>query len=44
MACDQGQIQSKFEVGGVGNGGAEKFSKIGEESTLYTTISDLFSE
>ena len=40
----QGRIQSKFEGGAVGSGGVEKFSKISDESTLYTTISDLFSE
>ena len=41
---NQGRIQSKLEGGAVSNGGAEKLSKIGDESTLYTTISDPFSE
>ena len=40
----QGRIQRKLEGGAVGSGGAEKFSKIGDESTLYTTISYPFSE
>ena len=40
----QGRIQSKFEGGAVGSGGAENFSKIGNESTLYRTISDPFSD
>ena len=35
-----GQIQSKFEGEAVCSGGAEKFSEIGDESMLYTTISD----
>ena len=40
----QGRIQCKLEGGAVGSGGAEKFSKIGDESTLYTTNSHQFSE
>ena len=40
----QERIQGKLEGGAVGSGGAEKFSKIGDESTLSTTISDPFSE
>ena len=44
MPVAQRWIQSKFEGGAVGSGMAEKFSKIGDESTLYTTISDPFSE
>ena len=35
----QGRIQSNFEGGAVGSGGAEKFSEIGDECMLYTTIS-----
>ena len=42
MVHSQGRIQSKIEGGAVGSGSAEKFSKIGDESTLYTTISDPF--
>ena len=38
VICFQGRIQSKFEGGADGSRGAEKFSKIGDESTLYTTI------
>ena len=37
----QGQIQNKFEGGALCIPGAEKFSEIGDESSLYTTISDL---
>ena len=36
----QGWIQSKFEGGAVGSGGAEKFSEIGDECKPYITISD----
>ena len=37
---EQGRINSKFEGGAVGSGGAEKFSEIGDECKPYTTISD----
>ena len=37
----QGRIQNKFEGRAVGNGGTETFSEIGDESTLFKTISDL---
>ena len=33
-------MQSKFEGGGLVVGTPEKFSEIGDESTLYTTMSD----
>ena len=36
----QGRIQSKFEGGAVFSGGAERFSEIGDECSLYTKISD----
>ena len=36
----QGGIQSKFEGGAVGSGGAETFSEIGDECKPYITISD----
>ena len=40
----QVRIQSKLEGEAVGSGGAEQFSKSGDKSTLYTTISVPFSE
>ena len=39
----QGQLQSKFE-GRTVCSGAENFSKIGDKSMLYATISNTFSE
>ena len=40
LTINQGWIQDKFEGGAVGSWGAENFSEFGDESTLYTTISD----
>ena len=37
----QGRIQSKFEGGAVGSGGAEKFSEIDDECTLYSRCREI---
>ena len=38
----QGRIQSKFEGGAVGSRGAENFSEIDDECTLYSLCKEIF--
>ena len=40
--CLQGRIQSKFEGGAVCSGGAENFSEIGDECTMYSLCKETF--
>ena len=40
--CLQGRIKSKFEGGAVSSGGAENFSEIGDECTMYSLCKETF--